>query len=90
VTLSQPNPTFSKGSCSDVKRRFALLPTALLFKTALGTKEATRTKSTLALRAQRAGLLRTALRRRRQERTFIDLKKHLVRRKLPKEELSAP
>lgn len=75
---------------SSVKRRFAALPTTLLFKKAVAVRDATRAKNALALRAQRAGLLRTALRRRRQERIFIDLKKHLTRRKLPKEELSAP
>jgi hypothetical protein len=67
-----------------------VLPTALLFKKALAAKVSTRAKSALPLRTQRAGLLRIALRRRRQERSFIDLKKHITRRKLPKEELSAP
>lgn len=42
------------------------------------------------MRVQRAGLLRTALRRRRMERRFIDLKKHVLRRRLPKDQLAAP
>lgn len=94
AVLSPTNTALSSANISHansgVKRRFAVLPTMLLFKKALAAREVTRAKSTVALRAQRAGLLRTALRRRRQERSFIDLKKHLVRRKLPKEELSAP
>jgi hypothetical protein len=75
---------------SGVKRRFALLPTTLLFKRAAAARQASRVKNAVTLRTQRAGLLRTALRRRGQERVFIDLKKHVSRRKLPKEELSAP
>lgn len=75
---------------SSVKRRFAVLPNGTLFKKALSVRGAARAKSALTLRTQRAGLLRIALRHRRQERTFIDLKKHITRRKLPKEELSAP
>lgn len=73
-----------------MKRRFASLPIALLFKRNSAARRSRRAKTTLTLRTQRAGLLRTALRKRRQERVFIDLKKHLSRRKLPKEELSAP
>jgi len=73
-----------------MKQRFAVLPTSLQFKKLLASRDALRAKSSLTLRTQRAGLMRTALRRRRQERVFIDLQKHLSRRKLPKEELSAP
>ena len=75
---------------SNAKRRFASLPLNLLFKRTLTSRKLQRTKSILTLRAQRSGLMRIALRRRRQERIFVDLKKHLSRRKLPKEELSAP
>ena len=75
---------------SGVKRRFAQLPVNLVFKHVVAARASLRAKTALTLRTQRAGLLRTALRRRRQERPFVDLKKHLSRRKLPKEELSAP
>lgn len=75
---------------SIVKRRFASLPLNLLFRRALTARIASRPKTVLSLRTQRAGLLRTALRRRRQERVFIDLKKHLSRRRLPKEASSVP
>lgn len=83
-------PEYAQPFGSGVKHRFASLPVNLLFKRALAAHRLQRAKNTLTLRTQRAGLLRTALRRRRQERVFVDLKKHLSRRRLPKEELSAP
>jgi hypothetical protein len=67
-----------------------MLPASLLFKRAVASRGSLRAKASLTLRTQRTGLLRAALRRRRQERAFVDLKKHLSRRKLPREELSAP
>jgi len=88
------NPTYPSEYAqpfgSGIKRRFALLPNNLLFRRVIASRSALRSKISITLRTQRTGLLRAALRRRRQERTFVDLKKHLSRRKLPKEELSAP
>lgn len=41
-------------------------------------------------RAMRIALLRTALRRRRNERTIFDLKKHALGRRLPKNQVLPP
>lgn len=47
-----------------------------------------RPSGVLSLRAHRVGLLRSALRRRRMERVYVDLKKHVSRRRLSKEQLA--
>lgn len=72
------------------KRRFASLPTKLLFRKALAARTARLPKSLTTLRSQRSGLLRLALRRRKFERVYVDLKKHVTRRRLAKEILPAP
>jgi len=38
----------------------------------------------------RAGILRRALRRRREERLFVDLRQSVLHRRLPKEQASRP
>lgn len=42
------------------------------------------------LRMIRFGIMRRALRRRRDERTFVDLRKSVLQRRLPKERASRP
>jgi ribosomal protein S4 len=72
------------------KRRFAALPLNRLFKRAQTVQRILRSKNLISLRTQRIGLLRTALRLRRVERAYLDLKKHTWRRRLPKEQLPPP
>lgn len=60
----------------------------VLFKRAQQTRRLLRSNEVLPLRAHRIGLLRVALRRRRMERVYVDLKKHVSRRRLGKEQLS--
>lgn len=59
-----------------------------MFKRAQLARRLLRSSTALSLRAHRIGLLRTALRRRRMERVFVDLKKHTSRRRLAKERLA--
>lgn len=70
------------------KRRFASLPVNVIFKRAQLARRLLRSNEILSLRAHRIGLLRFALRRRRMERIYVDLKKHISRRRLGKERLS--
>ena len=72
------------------KRRFLALP--------LGALHAARTAQALSnvspykqhMRIIRAGILRRALRRRRLERPFVDLRHSTIKRRLPKEQASRP
>lgn len=70
------------------KRRFASLPANVIFKREELARRLLRSNEVLSLRAHRIGLLRTALRRRRMERVYVDLKKHTSRRRLSKEQLA--
>ena len=73
------------------KRRFAPLPINFLYKHSRKFNEATRSGlSSNYLRAACAGLLRRALRRRRNERAFIDLRKAVLQRRTPSERAMRP
>lgn len=73
------------------KRRFAPLPVTLLYirrQRIAGIQQPRNTS--IALRALCAGALRRALRRRRNERAFIDLRKSVLQRRTPKERALRP
>jgi hypothetical protein len=72
------------------KRRFASLPVNVLFKREQMKHRLLRPAGTFSMRAHRIGLLRYALRRRRGERPYLNLRKYTLRRRLSKEQLSPP
>lgn len=72
------------------KRRFASLPVNAAFKQSQMLARAGRPANADQTRAMRIALLRTALRRRRNERTIFDLKKHALGRRLPKNQVLPP
>ncbi len=72
------------------KRRFLALPLAL--EASKQAKNMLRAVSPYKqqMRVIRAGILRKALRRRREERPFIDLRHPILQRRLPKEQATNP
>jgi hypothetical protein len=73
------------------KRRFVPLPTKLLHahRQRIAAIQQPRIFP-IALRALRVGVLRRALRRRRNERAFIDLRKSALQRRTPRERALRP
>lgn len=72
------------------KRRFLALPLARVNSVHANTAMAIASPYKQQMRVIRAGILRRALRRRRGERSFVDLRHSILQRKLPKEQASRP
>jgi hypothetical protein len=72
------------------KRRFLSLPTQAVFFEKQRQKRALLAPYKQPLYAIRVGILRRALRRRREERAFIDLRRFALQRRLPKEKAGHP
>lgn len=72
------------------KYRFMPLPATLLYKQRSRNVKQQSNALTFSLRALRVGVLRRALRRRRSERAFIDLRKAAIQRRTPLERSLRP
>jgi len=72
------------------KRRFISLPTAAIFAARAVNSLSTLSPYKRQMRVIRAGILRRALRKRREERRYIDLRHSTLQRRLPKEQASRP
>lgn len=79
-----------KTPSSFAKRRFAALPTSAVFKYLLRNSLNSHRTLPYAMRVARAGILRRALRRRRRERVFVDLRLAALHRRAPRERATRP
>jgi hypothetical protein len=86
ASAATPTPTSKKGA----KSLFLSLPTHVVFSEKQKQKRALATPYKQPMYAVRVGLLRRALRRRRQERVFIDLRRFALQRRLPREKARRP
>lgn len=75
---------------SGAKRRFLPLPSVTLATNQTQCELRAAAPYRQQMRVIRAGILRKALRRRRQERLFVDLRHSAIQRRLPKEQASRP
>jgi len=75
---------------SGTKRRFLPLPIAAVAANQAEYALRTAPRYKQQMRVIRAGILRKALRRRREERLFMDLQHSALHRRLPKEQASRP
>jgi ribosomal protein S4 len=74
-----------KIAISSAKRRFLSVPTQTVFAESQKQKRALLSPYKQPMYAIRVGILRRALRRRREERAFIDLRRFTLQRRLPRE-----
>jgi hypothetical protein len=75
---------------TSAKRRFLSLPARTVFVEKQRQKRALLSPYKQPMYAVHVGILRRALRRRREERAFIDLRQFVLNRRLPRERLSQP
>ena len=85
-------PLDPKRQCTSFggKRRFLALPIKVAADKQLQHKLKSASPYKQQMHVIRAGILRRALRRRRQERPFIDLRHSTLQRRLPKEQATRP
>lgn len=79
-----------RSSTVSAKRRFASLPSRAVATYMTQVNLNVHRTLNYALRTERAGLLRRALRRRRRERVFVDLRAAAIHRRAPRERAIRP